>query len=71
MRAKVVVDGFKQAMDATPALQAHLAATGDVGFYDFNAHPTASGHRVIAEAIAPELERLLRKVGGSRTDPGH
>ncbi len=60
-----------EAMDATPALQAHLAATGDVGFYDFNAHPTASGHRVIAEAIAPELERLLRKVGGSRTDPGH
>ena len=47
-------------MSLVPALRAHRARTGRSGYYEWDAHWDAEGHTVVAEALAPFVETLLR-----------
>jgi len=47
-------------MSLVPALRAHRERTGRSGYYEWDAHWDAEGHAVVAEALAPFVETLLR-----------
>lgn len=47
-------------VDVLPAFRAHAASGGSALFFTPDAHMTAEGHRVVAEAVRPALDRLLR-----------
>jgi len=46
-------------VDVTDAMRDAFAKSGNTGFFDFDPHPTADGHRVIADALAPYLSEQL------------
>lgn len=46
-------------VDATPAMR-KAAADGVLLFFPANVHLTAEGHRILAEAVAPAVEALVR-----------
>ena len=49
-------------LDLTSALQAAARERGpeDLLYWSINIHWTQAGNRVVSEALAPEIERLLR-----------
>ena len=53
-------------VDAAGAVEDHREAAGEVGpwrYYWDTVHPTRLGHAIVGEALAPEVERLLRARG--------
>lgn len=61
------------AVDTTAAFQEHEAQGNESGFFDFDPHPDAEGHRWIAQALLPALERELDAAAAasktSRSEP--
>jgi len=54
-----------------PPLRTHYEVTGDPGSYEWDGHWTASGHAVVAEALAPFVAELLTAhpvIGGLTLD---
>lgn len=47
------------AVDTTATFRLRHSEAGDSGFFDFDPHPNAAGHRWIAETVLPALEREL------------
>lgn len=47
------------AVDTTATFRLRQGDAGESGFFDFDPHPNAAGHRWIAEAVLPALEREL------------
>jgi hypothetical protein len=47
-------------MSLVPALRAHRERTGRSGYYEWDAHWDAEGHAVVADALAPFVETLVR-----------
>jgi hypothetical protein len=50
-------------MSLRPALEAHHRATGRSGYYSWDPHWTAEGHRVVAGALGPFVAALLDRGG--------
>jgi len=46
-------------VDTTPLLRQHLSQGSGPDYFDFDPHPNAGGHLLIAQAVLPELEREL------------
>ena len=47
-------------LSLVPALRENRARTGRSGYYEWDAHWDAEGHAVVADALAPFVETLLR-----------
>ena len=48
------------ALSLAPALRSHHATTGVLGYYPWDGHWNAEGHAIVAEALTPFLESVLR-----------
>lgn len=46
-------------LDLLPALRSHLEATGRSGYFVWDVHFDEDGHAVVADALAPFVERML------------
>lgn len=53
-------------IDLTGAMRDAFAKTGKTGFFEFDPHPNADGHRVIADALEPYLSERLQGVRAAR-----
>lgn len=53
-------------IDLTGAMRDAFARTGKTGFFEFDPHPNADGHRVIADALEPYLSARLQSARAAR-----